>query len=48
MNSDDIAHWPDGTWCYGDELEHMTHMSDDYETLVFGTDEHVDFLLEQE
>lgn len=23
--------WPDGTWCYGDELEEMTHMSDDYQ-----------------
>ena len=22
--------WPDGTWCFTDELWQMTHMSDDY------------------
>ena len=25
-----VALWPDGTWCELDELESMTHMSDDY------------------
>jgi hypothetical protein len=30
MNNDDICLWADGTWCYGDELSQMTHMSDDY------------------
>ena len=36
-NNDDICLWADGTWCYPDELEDMTHKSDDYE--VIGTDE---------
>lgn len=22
--------WPDGAWCYEDELEEMSHKSDDY------------------
>ncbi|AGC35602.1 hypothetical protein HOS22_gp36 [Rhizobium phage RHEph08] len=25
-----VCVWPDGTWCYKDELPEMTHMSDDY------------------
>lgn len=24
--------WADGTWCYDEDLDDMTHMSDDYET----------------
>lgn len=35
ITSDDIVVWSDGTWCYGDELSQMTHMSDDYELLVY-------------
>lgn len=25
-----ICYWPDGTWCYRQELEQMSHMSDDF------------------
>lgn len=25
--------WPDGTWCFDDERESMTHMSDDCKRL---------------
>ena len=28
---DDVCLWPDGTWCYYDEIEEMSHMSDDFE-----------------
>jgi hypothetical protein len=34
---DDIAEWPDGTWCFHEQLHEMTHMSDDYETIRQGT-----------
>lgn len=31
MNEGDVAVWPDGTWCYKEDLEEMlTFMSDDY------------------
>ncbi len=35
----DIMLWPEGTWCYRDELEGMTHMSDDYQVLLYGSEE---------
>lgn len=38
--SEDICLWPDGTWCYRHELWEMTHMSDDYEVVLFGTPMH--------
>ena len=38
-----IYYWPDGTWCTEDEIEEMTHMSDDYGTFTsFATDEEID------
>jgi len=39
-SSEDIMRWPDGTWCYRYELDEMSHMSDDYEIIPFGTDRH--------
>lgn len=27
---DDVFLWPEGTWCYRNELWEMDHMSDDY------------------
>lgn len=33
MEHDDIALWPCGTWCYGDEVHEFTHKSDDYEVI---------------
>ena len=29
-SGEDIVLWCDGTWCYREELEEMTHMSDDF------------------
>ena len=29
--------WPDGTWCYHEELREHAHMSDDYEVVPSGT-----------
>ncbi len=26
----DIFVWPDGTWCYPENIEEYSHMSDDY------------------
>ena len=33
MNKEDVLTWADGTWCYGHELDEMTHMSDDFQVL---------------
>lgn len=33
-----ICVWPNGTWCYHDELEEMTHMSDDFERIAMPAD----------
>lgn len=30
----DICRWPDGTWCYREELHEYTHKSDDYEIIA--------------
>lgn len=35
MNDEDICVWADGTWCYGEELEEMTHMSDDFRVIKY-------------
>lgn len=35
----DIHLWPDGTWCYTDELEDFTWMSDDYQIIREDTPE---------
>ena len=37
-----IHFWPDGCWCHPDELDQMTHKSDDYGSLELpdDTDEH--------
>lgn len=43
---DDIFVWPDGTWCYRDELEQVSHMSDDTTVLVYNTNEYRAFLAE--
>lgn len=31
--------WADGTWCYEEELEQMTHMSDDHALVTLLDDE---------
>lgn len=36
---EDAILWADGTWCYREELEQMTHMSDDYQVFFVGTPE---------
>jgi hypothetical protein len=35
LSLEDIMVWPDGTWCYREDLRDMTHMSDDYTVLIF-------------
>lgn len=37
---DDLIVWPDGTQCHRSELSQMTHMSDDYTVLYYGTPEY--------
>lgn len=34
---EDIAVWPDGEWCFRDELGDYGWKSDDYEIVAFGT-----------
>lgn len=43
----DIYLWPDGTWCFGDELNAMTHMSDDYVWLAYDSPEYHKFALKE-
>lgn len=33
MSNEDIIVWSDGTWCMGEDLEEMTHMSDDFRVI---------------
>lgn len=42
ISQEDIFVWPDGAWCYRYELAEMTHMSDDYEVVPFGTSRHAE------
>lgn len=44
ISNDDVCLWPDGTWCYRYELPEMSHMSDDYQVLAFGSADYVVFL----
>lgn len=37
---EDVFLWPDGVWCYRYEFEEMTHKSDDYQIIKYGTKEH--------
>lgn len=37
---EDIILWPDDMWCYRYELAEMTHKSDDYLIIKYGTKEH--------
>ena len=40
---EDVMLWSDGTWCYRHEgLEYLSWMSDDYETIRFGTPRHAE------
>lgn len=43
VDLEDVLVWSDGTWCYRYELCEMTHMSDDFSVLYFGTDEYWKF-----
>lgn len=33
ISDEDICVWSDDTWCYGEELEGMNHLSDDFKVL---------------
>ncbi len=37
VNGEDVFLWPDGDWCYRDEYEGMTHKSDDFEVVLYGS-----------
>lgn len=37
MSDEDILLWADGTWCYAEELDEMSHMSDDFERVPVDT-----------
>lgn len=38
MDLEDIMLWPDGTWCYREDLEdYLSFLSDDFEVVPFGT-----------
>ena len=40
FSQEDVILWPDGTWCYREDLPQMQWKSDDYRTV---TPEDVDF-----
>ena len=33
-----IYYWPHGTWCDAEDLDHMTHLSDDFAMVVVSYD----------
>jgi hypothetical protein len=37
---EDICLWPDGTWCFVEDLPEFGFMSDDYRVIEFGCAEH--------
>ena len=43
-HQEDIMLWADGTWCFRYELATMSHMSDDYETIICDTQRWVDIV----
>ena len=51
MLTDNIAVWPDGTWCYGEDLEDYLNppcaMSDDFEELVWDTPKYQAFMYQE-
>lgn len=49
MQVDDIALWPNGDWCWGNDLdEYLTFHSDDYEIIVVGTTKWVELTNDEE
>lgn len=44
MGSEDLCVWADGTWCYVEELETMTHMSDDFRIVPIDSPEYEQIL----
>jgi len=47
-DGEDIIRWPDGSWCYREELDEYGWKSDDYETIPFGTAEWERIVTEKE
>ena len=37
MHPEDVFLWPDGTWCYREELDQYRHKSDDYTVYLEGS-----------
>jgi hypothetical protein len=42
----DILVWPDGSWCFRDELIEMAHRGDDYSVIPLDSPEWEKFLME--
>lgn len=38
MTLEDVCLWPDGSWCFFEDIMEMSHMSDDYEVISAGSD----------
>lgn len=45
QSTEDIIEWPDGTMCFREDLEQMTHKSDDYRVVYFDSSEYEQSLL---
>lgn len=35
----DLVVWPDGTWCFFEEIKEMNHKSDDYRIVTYDSAE---------
>lgn len=42
---EDIIEWPDNSMCFREELEQMSHKSDDYRVIYFDSSEYEKTLL---
>jgi hypothetical protein len=44
LSLEDIMMWADDDWCYRYELTEMTHRSDDYRVIPFGSEGYLDIV----
>jgi hypothetical protein len=44
ISDEDVMFWPDGIWCYREELCQMSHKSDDFEVIPYGTPRYWDIV----
>ena len=43
----DVMRWPDGMWCFREDLHEYGHMSDDYEVMPEGSEKAEAFLVQE-